>query len=134
MLKQYDCKDITKKNSKEYAQIMNLMQPAIMVANMGKDPKIHQIVDTLEVFITNIGKLMAVFNEEDERSDFCNGAIFGMNGSDMLIKVSQSVLQSGSEGHKHKESGEIDLEEEEPEISQKADLKGKVGKAGKHHK
>jgi len=25
MLKQYDCKDITKKNSKEYSQIMNLM-------------------------------------------------------------------------------------------------------------
>jgi len=97
-----------------------------MVAKVGKDPKINQIVDTLEIFTSNIGKLMAVFNDDGDRSDFCNGAIFGMNGSDMLIKISQSVL--GGDADKNGD----DDEEDEPVISEKANLKGKMGKAGKH--
>ena len=133
MLKQYDCSDVTKKNSKEYAQIMNLIEPIKMVAKMNKDKEVHKIVDTLDIFIVNIGKLLAIFNDDYSGTDFCAGAIFGMNGSDMLIKISQTVLESKNENHLHnEETGSIEVEN--TPASDTAFLKSKMGKAGRNRR
>jgi hypothetical protein len=108
---------------------MNLIEPMKLVARMNKDKNVHKMIDTVDVFIVNIGKLLAIFNEDYKGSDFCAGAVFGMNGSDMLIKISQTVISSSAEDHKHKDDGELEVED--APISKKASLKGKTGKAGK---
>ena len=50
------------------------------------------LVDTVELFLGQVGNLLAVFEGYDG-GDFCTGLIFGVNGAQMLTEIATAAFQ-----------------------------------------
>ena len=57
-----------------------------MMVGLVPDKNIEKVFQTLELFITNLSSLLAVFNNY-QGSDFCCGLYFGSNGAGMLTDI-----------------------------------------------
>ena len=52
----------------------------------------HDILDTLEIFVNSFDKFIGVFDRDYPGGDFCAGLIFGTQGSIMLEKVALTIF------------------------------------------
>ena len=84
-------------DSRQFAQFKNAINPLKMMASSvtgGKqDSKIHEIFDTIEMFVSSMDKFIGVFDPDYTGGDFCAGLTFGMQGSKMLQKLAQMLYE-----------------------------------------
>ena len=59
---------------------------------MIQDKNVDHIIQTIEVFITNLASLMGVFQNYNG-GDFCAGMIFGSNGAAMLTQIAATATE-----------------------------------------
>ena len=67
------------------------MGPLKMMGAMMKDKNIENMVTTVEVFVSSLSSLMAVFTNYDG-GEFCSGLIFGSTGATMLTNIAQTLV------------------------------------------
>ena len=62
------------------------------VIGLIKNQDVEGIVKTTDVFIESVGSLASIFIDYDG-DEFCQGVLFGMKGSHMLIEIATGLAQ-----------------------------------------
>ena len=75
-------------------KFQGMLAPMKLMTQMIKDPKIEQMVATIEVFVNSVSSLLSVFSGYGG-GDFCAGLIFGVHGSKMLTHIATMAFEMG---------------------------------------
>ena len=90
LLDEYQCPEA--KPAGAMGNVKEMLQPIKMMTSMIQDKNIVNMVSTMELFISSLSSLMAVFTNY-EGGDFCSGLIFGSNGAVMLTNIAKTLFE-----------------------------------------
>lgn len=93
MMKQYGCKPPSKKDENEVIKTIRNGLPVAKLA-AGKNPQMKMMFDVVEMFLKDVSGLMTVLGPQYDGGDYCAGLVFGMNGADMLLNISQKAVMA----------------------------------------
>jgi hypothetical protein len=90
--KKYDCPDLVP-NQDVLRRFHQHLAPAEMAINMiPKNEKIKEMYDGVMIFVDEIAYFNAI-SESYQGSDFCQGIMFGIHGSRLLIAAGEHMLK-----------------------------------------
>lgn len=93
MMKQYGCKPPSKKDENDVIKQVRNGLPIVKMA-AAKNAQMKMMVEVIELFLKDVSGLMTVLNNGYDGGDYCAGLVFGMNGADMLLNISQKAVQA----------------------------------------
>ena len=86
---QYGCPEA--RPSGPLGNIKDMMMPIKMMTGFIQDKNVEQMISTIEVFVSSLAQLMAVFTNY-EGGEFCSGLLFGSNGAQMLTNIAKTLM------------------------------------------
>ena len=69
------------------------MAPLEMAGSMVEDERLKAIISTVTLFVESLQSIFGVLKGYDG-GDYCAGLIFGINGSALLVKIGQSIVDA----------------------------------------
>ena len=91
MMKQYGCAAPSKKDENDVIKQVRNGLPLMKMAAKKNDSMMNMI-EVIELFLKDVSGLLTVLSSGYDGGDYCAGLIFGMNGADMLINISQKAV------------------------------------------